>query len=202
MRKWLTRNRETIIPLLVVTVVSLIFTILIKHQILTATGLSANKDTLAALNSVLSIMVLTVGGLFSYYRFFRGRTFYARAELDIRVTIIDTPKDFNIYAVTLVIKNIGTLSIWEPVPVIKVYEQGPKGTHYEVWDKWGESLLPEGEAEMLAVIDSGEIASFINQHRVNKDIWAVSYSAFVKSHSGEVWKQSITVANKADIPKD
>ena len=198
MRKWLTRNRETIIPLLIVLIVLLIVAILIKHQFFTLSGLAVNKDALAALSSALSIIVLSVGGLFSYYRFFKGRTFYARAELTILITIIDTPEDFNIYAVTLIIKNIGTLSIWDPTPVIKIYEQGPGGTTSQIWDNWLESAIPDNEEEMLAVIDSGESASFFNQHRVRKDIWGVHYAAFIRSHSGDVWKQSVTIANKPD----
>jgi hypothetical protein len=203
MKKWLTRNREAIVPLLIVVVATLILVNLIKHGLLTVSGLASNKDALAALNSSVSIIVIAVGALFSYYRFFRGRTFYARAELNIQVTVIDTPEDFNIHVVTLIIKNIGTLSIWEPMPILKTYEQGPKGVTSQIWDNWRESSPSENETEMLAVIDSGEIAYFTHHHRVSKEVWAVTFSAYVRSHTNEMWKNSITVKNKsADSSKE
>jgi hypothetical protein len=197
MKKWLTRNREALIPLLVLAVATLILANLLKHGLLTPSVLAANKDALAALNSAVSIVVIVVGAIFSYYRFFRGRTFFSRAELKISVVVIETTKNFNLHAVTLEVKNIGTMSIWEPTPLVKLYEYGPAGPTSDTWGDWRDAVGSSDEADMLSVIDSGEVVSFINHHEVGKSIWAVTYVAFVTAKSREVWKVSTTVPNKS-----
>jgi hypothetical protein len=197
--KWLTRYREIIVPLLVVVAVSFTLANLLKYGVLSSSQLAKNKDALSALNSAVNVVVIIIGAIFSYYRFFRGRTFFSRAELSLFASVLDTTKDFNIHFLTLEVKNIGALSIWDPLPVMDMYKHGPNGITHDVWENWREATTSIGEAGMLPVIDSGEIASFITYEEVDKSIWAVEYVAFVKSQGRTIWKRAITVPN---IPKD
>jgi hypothetical protein len=81
MKKWLTHHRDVVIPALVILATVLVLANLMKYKLLTASVLASNKDALAALSSAVSIIAISAGAVFSYYRFFRGRTFYSRAEL-------------------------------------------------------------------------------------------------------------------------
>jgi hypothetical protein len=194
MKKWLTRHRETVIPSLVVLATILVLADLMKYRFLTASVLASNKDALSTLSSAVSIIVICVGAVFSYYRFFRGRTFYSRAELKINVTVIPTQAGTNMHAVILEVKNIGTLSIWNPVPVMRVHEFGPDGVNDRVIDSWYEAQSPKGEGATLAVIDSGETASFWTKIEVADRLWVVFYTAFVHSEQ-QIWKQVTVVKN-------
>jgi hypothetical protein len=49
------------------------------------------------------------------------------------------------HAVVLEVKNIGTLSIWNPVPALRVKLYGPNGVQEEVYDSWSEARSPKGE---------------------------------------------------------
>jgi hypothetical protein len=201
MKEWLTRHREIAIPGLVVLAGILILANLLKYGLLTPTVLSANKDALSALSSVVTIVGLLVGGVLSYYRFFRGRTFHSRAELKITVTVIPAETGTNMHVVVLDVKNIGTLSIWNPVPSMRVQLYGPNGVEDRVYDSWSEARSPKGEGGTLAVIDSGEAASFWTELNVPDTVWAVFYTAFVHSERGEIWKQvSVVKNNKTEEP--
>ncbi|HXZ41395.1 MAG TPA: hypothetical protein VEG68_11705 [Terriglobales bacterium] len=195
MRKWLTEHRETVVPGLVVLVAILVLADLMKYRLLTASVLQSNKEALSALSSAVSIIAISVGAVFSYYRFFRGRTFYSRAELRIDVTVIATRVGINMHAVILEVKNIGTLSIWNPVPVIRVDEYGPNGVSQRFIESWSEAQSPKGEAGTLPVIDSGETAPFWTDIEVPDSVWAVFYTAFVHSEQGDIWKQVTCVQN-------
>src|ERR1700678_1114938 len=127
MKSWLTRHRDVTIPALVVVVAALVLANLMRYKLLTATALASNKDSLSALSSAVSVIPIIAGSVFSYYRFFRGRTFFCRAELKVNVTVIPTGTGVNLHAVALEVKNIGSLSIWDPIPVIRIDEYGPKG---------------------------------------------------------------------------
>lgn len=193
--RWITRYREIIVPALVVIGVSLLLANLIKHHLLSSSALTNNKDALAALNNSVNIVVIVVGSVFSYYRFFRGRTFYSRAELKITVEVIRATADVFIHFVTLEAKNIGTLSIWNPVPVLKMYQYGPDGSTETTFEHWSEAKSPKAHGESLAVIDSGESASFWADTEVAAKTWAVVYTAFVHADSGDIWKQVAVVKN-------
>lgn len=197
MKEWLTRHREIAIPGLVVFAGILVLADLLKYGILTPSVLASNKEALSALNSVVTIIAVVVGGVFSYYRFFRGRTFYSRAELKIVVAIIPTKPGTNMHAVVLEVKNIGTLSIWNPVPVMRVQLYGPNGVEDRVYDSWSEARSPTGEHGTLAVIDSGETASFWTELEVPDAVWVVFYTAFIHSERGEIWKQVSVVKNSS-----
>lgn len=88
MRVWLTRNRELLFPAITVLIAFFLLANLVKHGILAPSALAANKDALSALNSTVNVIVIIFGAIFSYYRFFRGRTFFARADVDIGVTLL------------------------------------------------------------------------------------------------------------------
>lgn len=193
--KWLLRNRETLFPALSALALALLIAVLVRLDILTASKLAANKDALSALSSSVSMIILLIGGVFSYYRFFRGRTFFARADIDIKVTIIDTNSDQLIHFVVVEIKNIGTLPIWNPTPVVDVTTIDSRTHKNDRWDNWVEGRVTN-RGEVYAVVDSGEDASFFNEHEVAKDAWAVAYVAYVTAESGETWKKAIMVQNK------
>ena len=201
MRQWLTRNREIAVSSLATIVAILILADLIKYRWLTASSLAINKDALAALSSSVSVIAICVGAVFSYYRFFRGRTFYSRAELKIEVTVIPRDAAVNMHAVIVEVKNIGTLPIWSPSLVLTVVQHGPNGEKAEVLDSWSIARSPRGEAGTVAVIDSGETAPFWTDLEFSSDIWAVFYTAFVHSGEGEIWKKVMAVRNKVDEKK-
>jgi hypothetical protein len=193
--KWLTRHRETIIPFLVVAVVAMTLANLLKHGYLAPSQLAANKDALAALNSAVTIVVVLVGSVFSYYRFFRGRTFITRAEVTINVAVIPATEDFHLHAVIISLKNIGSVSIWELRPLVTLYEYGPDGTSSRTWDNWNEARSPIGESNTVSVIDSGETISFVSHTEVPRSSWAVIYSVFIHSDEGQIWKHCAIVPN-------
>lgn len=201
MKKWLTRYREIVIPALATVVSILVLGNLIKYKLLTASALGANKEALGALSSAVSIIAISLGAIFSYYRFFRGRTFYSRAELRIDVTVIPQKTGTNMHAIIVEVKNIGTLPIWNPSLVLAIVESGPDGERERVLDKWSEVKSPKGESGTAAVIDSGETAPFWTAIEVAESTWAVFYTAFVHSDAGEIWKRVSVVKNKVSDEK-
>ena len=93
------------------------------------------------------------------------------------------------------IKNIGTLPIWNPTPVVDVTTIESRKYNKERWDNWTEARITNS-TDIYTVVDSGEDASFFNEHEVAKEAWAVAYVAYVTAESGETWKKAIMVQNK------
>jgi hypothetical protein len=193
--RWITQRREVILPALIIAVAILVLGNLVVHDFLTASIFTENAVALDALSDATTISAVVVGAVFSYYRFFRGRTFFRRAEPRLSVAVYSTSEDYNLHAVTLELKNIGSMAIWNPVPVVEVFEYGPEGVSKTVWENWQEARSPWATGEDLSIVDSGETVSFISHKEVPKVKWAVAYVAFIHCDGGDIWKCATTASN-------
>jgi hypothetical protein len=195
-RKWFARYHETIVPLMVVVAGLLLLANLIKDGILSASELTQSKDALNALQSAVQVVFIVLGAVFSYYRFFRGRTFVSRGDLTISVTVIETTATHNLHWVSIEFKNLGTVSMWDPKPEVFVTIFGPDGVVSDSWSDWREAVTGRERRHGFSVIDSGETATFTNHKEVSKGVWAVEYQVFVTDSDGVRWKRATMIENK------
>jgi hypothetical protein len=117
---WSGRRRGLIIALLSGAAIGLVLANLVKQGVVTWATLETHKDGLAAAQSVVSITVVLVAAVLSYFRFFHGRTFSTRAELDLTVRVFSLPNGQLMHAISLALRNIGGAAIWDPQPVMSM----------------------------------------------------------------------------------
>lgn len=194
--RWFARYRETIVLALTLLVAGLFLANLIRHEVLSTSTLAESKDALSALQSAVQILFIVLGAVFSYYRFFRGRTFVSRANVDVDVTVIETPKQVALHWITIEFRNLGTVSIWAPQPEVIVELVGPTGTSSETWRDWREASTGRERVRHFSVVDSGEAISFTALKEIPADIWAVGYQVFVTDADGVRWKRAVMVPNR------
>lgn len=200
------RVRSWLNPILGAVLVVLIFGYAVVHKYLTWSWFAANKDALSSVNSVIGSAAILLGGVLAYYRFFRGRTFSTRAELAMSVNVLHAPAEKFLHVLTLSVKNLGTVSIWNPQPIVKVSAHRRDGNvSSEPVHRWDEGALTVENSPRLSVLDSGESGDFFMQRFFPKDIWAVTYSATVRCSTGETWTKLVTVENlvpdkKSEVP--
>jgi hypothetical protein len=194
--------RSWLSPILTIVLNALVFAYGVKHQYLNWSWLAANKDTIAALNSLTGVAGIFVGGILAYYRFFRGRTFSTRAELTMNISVLKASADKFLHVLTLSIKNVGTVSIWNPQPIVKVSaHRGDGSVSAELVDNWYEAALATETSPRLSVLDSGESCDFFMQRSFPEDVWAVTYSATVHCSTRDSWTKLATVENRVPASK-
>jgi len=195
--------RSLLNPLLATLLIGLICAYAIVHHYLKWSWLNQNKDELAALNSLIGVAAILVGGVLAYYRFFRGRTFSTRAELAMKVDVLEIPTKGFLHVLTLSIKNVGTVSIWTPQPVVRVtaHREGTDDS-VELVDNWYDATIGQGQSPRLSVLDSGESNDFFMHRTFSKDVWAVTYLATVGCSSGDSWTKLSTVENRVARAKE
>jgi hypothetical protein len=195
---WSGPRRATAIAALSVAVLVLALANLVKGGYITWEVLGRRKDALAAAASVTNILVVLVGAVLSYFRFFRGRTFSTRADLDLSVEVIPLPNSRHLHAITFRVKNMGSMPIWDPRPIIEISLLGPRGREYfGVVSSWYDVLAEPDRSLRVAVLDPGETGTFATQREFDSDIWVVTYAASVSCDSGDVWKHVCLVRNAA-----
>lgn len=192
---WLRRHAGPVTFVLSLIVIVLALSNAWKHELVSARWLAGQKDALAALNSIVTMLILLAGSIFSYYRFFKGRTLSLRVELALGISVHQTPRQYRIHAISLSAKNVGSSTVWNPTPEITVHVHGPEGVaatrHITEWSEEGGN-----DGHMVAVIDAGETVFFFAHQHIPDDAWAVTYAASVRADQGDVWHISSTVSNK------
>lgn len=190
---WLRRHSGAIIFALTFLIIILALGNAWEHSLVSLEWLSNRKDALAALNSIVTMTILITGAVFSYYRFFKGRTLSLRMDLALSVTVHSTREQYLMHAITLTAKNVGTSTIWYPAPRITVRIHGPKSKEElrQVDDWWDINEDPQ----LTPVIDAGESVLFFTHQIIPDDAWAVSYSASLRADQGDVWRVFKTISN-------
>lgn len=200
---WSGRRRGLAIAFLSLGALGLGVANLVRHGILTWGTLSSHKDALAAASSAISILVLAVGAVLSYFRFFHGRTFATRAELDLAVCVYSLPNGRLLHTISLSLKNVGGSAIWNPEPVIAITIADESGSRAAgLIDRWIDPLEPTDGAMRVAIVDTGETGRFPFQRTFNAQVWTVTYLASVTCDSGDVWKYVHIVRNVASDAGD
>jgi len=195
---WSGRRRGLAIAFLSVAALGLGVTNLVKHGFLTWDTLKDHKEALDGASSAISILVLTVGAVLSYFRFFHGRTFATRAELDLAVCVYSLPNGYLLHTISLSLKNVGGSAIWNPQPVIAITVADENGSRSAgLVNRWVDPLEPSDGAMRVAVVDTGETGRFPFQRTFDAQVWTVTYLASVTCDSGDVWKHVQIVRNVA-----
>jgi hypothetical protein len=174
-------------PVLLVLVVLLGLAYLTKLGIVNPSRLGAGKDTLAAVGSICTAVTVLVTGVLAYYRFFRGRTFTLRLELNGEVTMVDGPHTASLGLLTVSVKNIGNITVWAPQITAKVKYRYLDGRVVEDdVARWEDDIVRTGRRRKVTTIDPGECSTFSAEIFVDRDVWAVTHQVGVAC-AGHQW---------------
>jgi hypothetical protein len=191
------KYKKLLAVFLILVVCVLVAANLIKYRSAAKLIVLQNKDVIDALAKLIGALALVTGAIASYYRFFRGRTFAARAELNLDVAVYDTDEDFRLHVINLEVSNVGPIPILEPEPTIDVYLYGPKRTEkYAITKWWQPTDDDQPSVPTIALIDTQESSQFHSSQHIGLEVWAVLYVAKVVSSRGDTWMRAITVSNK------
>jgi hypothetical protein len=169
---------------------------LVKRDFLTWKMLADHKDGLDAASSAIGILVVTAGAVLSYFRFFHGRTFSTRAELDLVVKVYALPNGRLLHTISLSLKNVGGSAIWNPQPLISILLSDADGSRDAgTIDRWFDPLQTDDGTLRVSVIDTGETGRFPTKMTFDATVWTVTYMASITCDSGDVWKHVHIVCN-------
>jgi hypothetical protein len=176
-------------------VVVILFTAeILKLLIVHAKWLGSEKDAIGAVTTIINSILLVLGTLFAYFRFFHGRTFARRLDVELDVKIIRASSPAFLHAIDLTIKNIGTVPIWNPAVILRIQQHGENVGKPEEIDQWQDPF----PIDRGSVIDTQESSQFYAWRQIPQEVWAVTYWVKVWTSRGEAWTKAVTVANTPD----
>lgn len=187
--------RYIIVTFLLLIVILLIIYLLIQYKIISILWFQSHQYLFDISLTMLQILVILLGAILTYYRFFKGRTFSEKLIIKINIRVIKAKEKNNLHFLDINLYNSGSVLITNPIISIFIKK-------YKSKTEENESIaLPfkyEDEAcEKIRqfVIQPQESDSYSYLYKVSSDIWAVTYSIIVNS-KGKIWKRNITIPNE------
>jgi hypothetical protein len=160
---------------------------------LTVSFLAKHKDGLAALNNTVGVTALVIGGVLTYFRFFRGRTFAEKASLQTKVGVTKSPSGDLHHSIKIEVKNVGTTTMTAPVMEIQARREHADGsTSSDSVEDW----RPKPQYGAWYSVEPGETATYFAEESHGHDVWLVSYDVMVRLSNGRAWTDYVAVENK------
>jgi hypothetical protein len=182
---------QGLIPWMVLLIVFLIVLVGIKEGWIAHLNFAARKNEIDGVTKILGSVILFLGGILSYFRFFKGRTFRPKLNISPKSGMIPLNEE-NLHWIDVKIENRGSVSIWNHEITIYATLHSLKPYCMRVTEympgiierKCGEHLIDVGEA--------------LHEHafiRIPMNIHAVTYQIVVKDHHGTIWTRCLTESN-------
>lgn len=190
-------NRRQIIFLLLTILTITIVLLVFKSNIISAEKLKSNKDVFSAIKDIAAIIGILFAVIFTYFKYFIGRTFSLNAETGIEITLIESPNNSYLHSLRISIKNIGSFAIWNPVITLSIIKHEGEAETTEVINDIQENMAVTGE-KYDNVINPGETASIFFRKEIPGNIWAVNYKAQIVFGNRKTWYCSKYIKNKVE----
>jgi len=198
---WSARWARLYSPLIValsMTVAVLLIAVAFRVGLISAGLLVANKDFIDVSTKLLGALVLTLGAIASYFRFFKGRTLSPRLKIEALVDVIPIDSSRNLHVLSVEVTNVGTVAIWGLQPRIEIrYHGDDSRTEEDVGDWWTPLDHRDGKAR-LRMLDTEESSQFAVHRDVPVTVWAVTFFTRVSLSSGHSWHRVTTASNRLE----
>jgi len=193
--KFLQRNRDILVFWGILIALVLLIANVWQDQLITAEYLVANKDAIQTASSIASAVILIIGALFTYYRFFRGRTFSARGQIDIQTKVHHLNEQTNLHVTKVQFKNVGSTAIFSPKLKLVVDSIGTERKR-EVIGHWFDPAADIEDVPKMYYVDPDETTSFLVHREIPKSTRIVIYTAIVSSDDRVVWQDAESISNE------
>jgi hypothetical protein len=189
------REDVGILPWLALIFLALAVILLFKSNYLSKDAFKNDKDFYAALSSLVTILVLTLGAGLSYIRFFKGRTLQPKINLELKAGVVQV-KDENLHWIEVEIKNSGSVTIWHyKTTIVASLIKAAITCKVDVTD----FVNAYDPLQQILLIDVGESAYEHALLLVPREVDVVSFQVEVRDkggdESGHSWMRVITVKN-------
>jgi fumarate reductase subunit D len=198
---WGARWARLYSPLVValsVAVVVLVVAVAFRLGFISAPSLVQNKDLVDVGTKLLGTVIITLGAIASYFRFFKGRTLSPRLKIHATVEVFPIDSSRNFHVLSVEVANVGSVAIWGLEPRVEIRYHGDEERMEEDLGDWWTPLDHRDSTARLRMLDTEESSQFVVHREVPRNVWAVTYFTRVSLSSGHSWHRIITASNRVE----
>ena len=190
------RNIRIVIFTLVLLVILAVYTLLLKEGLIQQyLAEEINVRTINFTAKLITFLFVLVGGIFSYYKFFKGHLFLSHLNIDTSSDVIAIDHDKNLHVLNIQLTNSGNFSIFNPLVEVK-FENYPFCANYKIKtliDKNG-VRKDDGSTRDFS-LRPGVKNTFVFTNEIDKKEVAFFYRVEV-SQKDRTWFNEIVVDNR------
>ncbi|MEM1221584.1 MAG: hypothetical protein AAGH40_02385 [Verrucomicrobiota bacterium] len=157
---------------------------------LTLELLGQNKDVITAVTSLLTFLLVSIGGAFTYFKFFKGRLLSRRLNIDLTAKVFNL-KDFNNLCIDIILDNVGLVSLWDLEISVDSESFDLRNRNLSI----SKFVLTENIPNIFRVIDPGEKGYEQVLIPIPKDSAYMITKISIQDRDEFKWNRSITVKN-------
>lgn len=194
LRRFATRHRGVLAGILIVLVAVLAAANILKYFPQLRFG-PVEPTQISAFSAALTASIVAAGAAYSYFHFFRGRTFSLKVELQVEISVVPlSDRNAYLHTVRVDVKNVGASTLWYPTVTIRSQAIGGEIETHDVTRWWVEHV--GGKPTELEIIEAGEKQSFVLLKEHARSVDAVTYYCSCASQDGNEWYTARTAANR------
>jgi hypothetical protein len=176
---------------LILVIAALSIIVLIKERYITVELLKSNKDSIEVTSKILEIIVLFIGSILGYIKFFKGRILKPRIIIKSSGKVIKSDNN-NQHWIEIEIQNAGTVTLWDYKISVKAFFDNNINSIIDVNHF---IRFPIDHKSAVNLIDVAE-SSFEHLYlSVPKEVISVTYLISVTDRKGTHWNRSYTIIN-------
>ncbi len=160
-----------------------------------------DKNEVTIVKDIVTTIAIVLGGIAAYFKFFSGRTFSLKAEIDVTCDVIKTPSSHFLHLVKISFKNVGNLVVKSPTASVSytAYHKDPELNLKGTLEHITELTLPRKKEDSFpSSALQGETIFFEFEKEFTQEIWAVKYVVEVRSKNTN-WTNFKIISNSNKI---
>ncbi|HMB64863.1 MAG TPA: hypothetical protein VKN36_17415 [Eudoraea sp.] len=189
------RNIRIVIFTLVVLVTIAAYALLLRQDIIQHyLSEEINVKTIDFTAKLITFLFILVGGIFSYYKFFKGHLFLSHLSIHTTSDVIEIDHNKNLHVLNIQLANSGNFSVFNPLVKVK-FENYPFNADYKIKtliDKNG-VRKDDGSTRDFS-LRPGVKNTFVFTNEIDKKEVAFFYRVEV-SQKDRTWYNEIVVDN-------
>lgn len=212
----LIRHKEAILIFLVILAAILLYAELLQENIIqNFISNDSNEKIIEFTSTLLTLIIVIVGSVFAYFKFFKGHLFLAKLNVKASAQLIKIDKRQNLHIITIKVTNYGQYSIFNP-SIICFYSDWPfDHTSKEIGRIYGQNLDNFSVAEIMdeagplrrngkkgdLIYRPGGESCMVIYNKVESTV-AASFYRIEVSKKKRVWYDEIVIDNESILEPD
>lgn len=188
-----TTTKKIAITTLISIIIFLLFLINLKYSFITIETIEKRKDLIDGISKMISSLILIIGAILTYIKFFKGSTLTEKLAIVIQGRIIKFDKESNYHLIDIEFKNTGLVPIrnLEIETKTDCIEPDIKTEYIEIENDMHSEISK-------FIIHSQSSGAYNYIYKVPKNSKAVRNTLDITSEKGSRWFLYFTVPNKID----
>jgi len=179
-----------VVPVMAFIAVLLLLCAPFKAGLISFADIVNKKDFIDAFSKIITSLVLIIGGVLSYIKFFKGRVLKPKIDIHLKTGAFAT-KEKILHWLEIAIENKGSVAVWNYTLELFAIPYPNRESPTNISD----SVIASDVEDQEHLVDVGETAFEHAVIELKKETFAYTFEIILTDDRGTKWRRCVTVKN-------